>query len=123
MADFGADLETFRAEARDWLEANFPASLRKNPDAAEAAMMGAVKPQGDALLWKQRMAEKGWGTPTWPKEYAAGGLSPQQARILQQEMDRIGAYNPMVGMGLSMFGPIPICADIVAGLLWDSAPG
>ncbi|HZZ37305.1 MAG TPA: acyl-CoA dehydrogenase family protein, partial [Caulobacteraceae bacterium] len=105
MADFGAELETFRAEARDWLEANFPASLRDNEDAATAAMMGAAKPAGDAALWKQRMAEKGWGTPAWPKEYGAGGLTPQQARILQQEMDRIGAYNPMVGMGLSMFGP------------------
>jgi alkylation response protein AidB-like acyl-CoA dehydrogenase len=105
MADFGSDLATFRAEARDWLEANFPASLRKNADAAEAAMMGGLNPQGDALLWKQRMAEKGWGTPTWPKAYGAGGLTPQEARVLQQEMDRIGAYNPMVGMGLSMFGP------------------
>ena len=30
MADFGADveLETFRGEARAWLEANFPASLK-----------------------------------------------------------------------------------------------
>jgi alkylation response protein AidB-like acyl-CoA dehydrogenase len=51
------------------------------------------------------MAEKGWGTPTWPKKYGAGGLTPQEARVLYQEMDRIGAYNPMVGMGLSMFGP------------------
>ncbi|MDZ4364316.1 hypothetical protein [Brevundimonas sp.] len=30
MADFGADidLEAFRKEAREWLEANFPASLK-----------------------------------------------------------------------------------------------
>ena len=37
MADFGgADLDAFRIEAREWLEANFPASLRKNPDAITA---------------------------------------------------------------------------------------
>ncbi len=66
MADFGVELETFRAEARDWLEANFPASLRKDAEAAQEALMGGLNPQGDALLWKQRMAEKGWGTPTWP---------------------------------------------------------
>jgi alkylation response protein AidB-like acyl-CoA dehydrogenase len=106
MADFGgSDLDAFRAEAREWLEANFPASLRNDPDAGMRAMMGGAKPTGDALLWKQRMAEKGWGTPTWPKQYGAAGLTPAEARILQQEMDRIGAYNPMVGMGLSMFGP------------------
>ena len=28
MADFGGDLETFRAEARAWLEENAPKSVR-----------------------------------------------------------------------------------------------
>ena len=105
MADFGGEVETFRAEAREWLEANYPASLRADPEAGTRMMMGGFKPTGDHLVWKQRMAEKGWGTPTWPKQYGAGGLTPAEARVLGQEMDRIGAYNPMVGMGLSMFGP------------------
>jgi len=105
MADSGGALDAFRAEARDWLEANYPKSLRDDPEIGTRMMMGGVKPTGDNLVWKQRMAEKGWGTPTWPKKYGAGGLSPQENRVLQQEMDRIGAYNPMVGMGLSMFGP------------------
>ncbi|MFC3071077.1 acyl-CoA dehydrogenase family protein [Phenylobacterium soli] len=103
MADFGgSDLDAFRAEARQWLEANFPKSLAFS----EAALIpGGEKPTGDALLWKQRMAEKGWGTPTWPTEYGGGGLSGPQGRIVQQEMERLGAYNPMAGMGISMFGP------------------
>ena len=105
MADFGGEVETFRAEAREWLEANYPASLRADPEAGTRMMMGGFKPTGDHLVWKQRMADKGWGTPTWPKQYGAGGLTPAEARVLGQEMDRIGAYNPMVGMGLSMFGP------------------
>jgi alkylation response protein AidB-like acyl-CoA dehydrogenase len=103
MADFGgSELDAFRAEARDWLEANFPKSLANTQF---AMIPGGEKPTGDALTWKQRMAEKGWGTPTWPTQYGGGGLSGPQARVLQQEMDRIGAYNPMMGMGLSMFGP------------------
>ncbi|MBL8772308.1 MAG: acyl-CoA dehydrogenase family protein [Phenylobacterium sp.] len=105
MADSGGALDAFRAEARAWLEENYPKSLREDRRAGERAMVGGFKPEGDHLLWKQRMAEKGWGTPTWPKKYGAGGLSPAEARVLQQEMERIGAYNPMVGMGLSMFGP------------------
>ena len=33
MADFGAtELEAFRTEARTWLEANYPASLRGHPE-------------------------------------------------------------------------------------------
>ena len=106
MADFGgSDLDAFRTEARDWLEANYPQTLRADPDAGTRMIMGGVKLTGDHLLWKQRMAEQGWGTPTWPRKYGAGGLTPAEARVLGQEMDRIGAYNPMIGMGLSMFGP------------------
>jgi alkylation response protein AidB-like acyl-CoA dehydrogenase len=103
MADFGgADLEAFRAEARDWLEANFPKSLRNSE---QAMIPGAESLSEDAKAWKQAMADKGWGAPTWPTQYGGGGLSGPQARVLQQEMDRIGAYNPVAGMGTSMFGP------------------
>ncbi|HYD45406.1 MAG TPA: acyl-CoA dehydrogenase family protein [Phenylobacterium sp.] len=107
MADFGADvdLESFRKEARDWLEENFPKSLAHQPGIA-AALMDGPAPSGDIGLWKQRMGEKGWGTPTWPKEYGGGGLSGQEARVLQQEMARIGAFNPLTaGMGVTMIGP------------------
>jgi alkylation response protein AidB-like acyl-CoA dehydrogenase len=97
-------LEAFRAEARTWLEANFPASLRGDPALADA-YMGGEKPTGDYDLWRRRMGEKGWGAPTWPKAYGAGGLTPAEARVLAQEMAAIGAVNPIVGMGTSMFGP------------------
>ena len=103
MADFGgSDLDAFRAEAREWLDANFPKSLANLP---LAMIPGAEAQSEDHRLWKQRMADKGWGTPTWPTQYGAGGLSGPQARVLQQEMDRVGADHPMMGMGLSMFGP------------------
>jgi len=106
MADFGSEVEAFRGEARSWLEENYPQSLRRDAEATqEAIMMGGLKPTGDLKLWKDRMAAKGWGAPTWPKQYGGGGLTPQEARILQDEMVRIGATNPMAGMGTSMFGP------------------
>ncbi len=107
MADFGGetDREAFRAEARDWLAANFPASLRGKGAAILAESEGG-KAEGDAALWRQRMADKGWGAPTWPTQYCGGGLSAQAARVLQQEMERIGAFNPMAfGMGVTMIGP------------------
>ena len=100
MADFGGDAEAFRVEARDWLEANFPPSLK----GVELAMT-VEEPTGDAKLWKERMGAKGWGTPTWPNEYGGGGLTSAEARVLQQEMNRIGAWNPIGGMGVMMFGP------------------
>jgi alkylation response protein AidB-like acyl-CoA dehydrogenase len=107
VADLDADpaLAAFRAEARAWLEENFPTSLRGQAGLALAVMEGGA-PEGEMLLWRQRMAAKGWGAPTWPAVYGGGGLSGLQARVLQQEMNRLGAYNPLLhGMGVTMIGP------------------
>jgi alkylation response protein AidB-like acyl-CoA dehydrogenase len=104
-ADFGGELDAFRDEARTWLEANFPKSLGADPDAVTAmAMGGGPTPSEDFKLWQKRIGEKGWGTPTWPKQYGGGGLTAAEARVLAQEMARIGARNPIVGMGPGMFG-------------------
>src|SRR5947208_3304194 len=105
MADFGADveLEEFRNEARDWLTQNFPPALKGKAALANAEVSYNDR---DLKLWRKRIGEKGWATPTWPTEYGAGGLSPAQARVLAQEMAKIGAFNPMhFGMGVNMIGP------------------
>ncbi len=97
------DLEAFRAEARSWLEANFPPSLRGKASMMMGEEIGSRN--DDFEKWKAAMGEKGWGTPTWPKQYGGGGLSREQARVLQQEMARAGAWSPIGGMGVMMFGP------------------
>ncbi len=104
MADFGGtDLEGFRGEAKGWIEANFPASLKGKPN----PMMREerTQPSADQEAWRKAMGEKGWGVPTWPAAYGGGGLSGAEARIVQQELNKAGAYNPIGGMGVMMFGP------------------
>ncbi len=101
----GADLEAFRAEARAWLEENAPASIRNLPDVAVESSTLGLTPTADQELWRKRMGEKGWGAPTWPQAYGGGGLSAAQAKVLAQEMARLGVTNPIVGMGTAMFGP------------------
>src|ERR1700761_9628658 len=104
MADFGGgDLDAFRAEAKAWIEANFPAELKGKPNPMMREEAQKPSPAQDA--WKKAMGDKGWGTPTWPTQYGGGGLSPAEARVLQQELGRAGAYNPIGGMGVMMFGP------------------
>ena len=106
MPDFGGaevDLDTFRTEARDWLKANFPPALKGR--GGLMAQEGVGPQGGDYEAWRKAMGEKGWGVPTWPTQYGGGGLTPQQARVLQQEMNAIGAWNPIGGMGVMMFGP------------------
>jgi alkylation response protein AidB-like acyl-CoA dehydrogenase len=108
MTDVAAktDLDGFRAEAKAWLDANFPASLKGKAGIVMSGLEGG-RPTGDAAKWLKAIGEKGWTAPTWPAEYGGGGLSGKQARVLQDEMDRAGAFNPILGfgMGITMIGP------------------
>jgi alkylation response protein AidB-like acyl-CoA dehydrogenase len=106
MPDFGGtELDAFRTEIRGWLEANFPASLRRDASAVTEAEITGGKLAADAALWKERMGQAGYGTPTWPRDYGGAGLSRAEAKVLAEEMAAIGAPNPIGGMGVIMFGP------------------
>src|SRR5687768_14720361 len=111
MADFGGgELDAFRTEVRGWLEANYPAELRDgsaktDPEAIWAGRKfeGSNDPQ---IVWMRRMAEKGWTAPTWPSEYGGGGLTPAQARVLDQELSAGRYANPIASFGIWMLGPV-----------------
>jgi len=102
-----ASLEQFREETRAWLEENCPASMRTPMPQDESPGGGrrATFKNPDAKVWMERMGERGWTVPTWPKEYGGGGLSIDENRILQEELRRIHARPAHVGMGISMIGP------------------
>ncbi|WP_293676258.1 acyl-CoA dehydrogenase family protein [uncultured Phenylobacterium sp.] len=104
MADFGGtDLEAFRKEVREWVAQNFPASLKGA--GVSALTEERTEPTPAMEAWRKAVGSKGWGTPTWPKEYGGGGLSSAEARVVSGEFARAGAYNPIGGMGVMMFGP------------------
>jgi len=94
----------FRQEARDWLATNFPPALRGH-DNAISALEGPNEPTPDEERWRVAIGERGWGVPTWPAAYGGGGLDRAEARVLADEMARAGAWNPIGGMGVMMFGP------------------
>jgi len=98
----------FRDEVRSWLEQNCPAEMRK-PLASEADVCWGgrnVVFQSEAQQrWLRNMSGKGWTAPTWPSEYGGGGLDRAQAKILQEEMQRINARLPLFSFGISMIGP------------------
>jgi alkylation response protein AidB-like acyl-CoA dehydrogenase len=103
-----SDLELFRAETRAWLEENCPESMREPYRGEDDQVWGgrnAEYKHPDQKAWLDRMAAKGWTTPTWPKEYGGGGLDPKQARILAQEMQRLKCRRPLDSFGISMLGP------------------
>ena len=98
------DLQTFREDTRNWLEANCPPEMRKPGDVAWGGR-DAQFSHPDQKLWLERMGEKGWTCPTWPSEYGGGGLSKEENKILQEEMGSIGARSPLGSFGIWMLGP------------------
>ena len=101
------ELEQFRQQTRDWLEANCPASMRIKPTEKDN-VYGGRKWQwqnSDARVWLERMAGKGWTVPDWPQEYGGAGLTAQQSKVLYQEMQRLGCRKPLIGHGIMMLGP------------------
>ncbi|MEC9284736.1 MAG: acyl-CoA dehydrogenase family protein [Pseudomonadota bacterium] len=99
-----ADIDDFRAETRSWLEDNCPAGARGAGPISTGATSIAIDHE-DTQLWLDRMIEKGWTAPVWPKEYGGGGLDTGQYMALIQEMRRIDARAPLGGMGVSLIGP------------------
>jgi alkylation response protein AidB-like acyl-CoA dehydrogenase len=103
-----SDLDAFRAETRAWLEANCPKSMR-TPMVEEEVVWGGrgqLYSNPDSKLWLERMAAKGWTAPTWPVKYGGGGLSQEQAIVLDQELKAIHARAPLASFGLWMLGPV-----------------
>ena len=101
------ELDAFRDDVREWLEANCPPSMR-TPMPEEEVVWGGRKAtfnNPESKVWLERMAERGWTAPTWPKEYGGGGLGPDENRILQQELGRISARPPLNSFGIWMLGP------------------
>ena len=96
--------DAFRAALRDWIAANFPASLRgiRQPTNGHDQAAGPV---ADLAEWKQRFAETGWAAPLWPQRYGGGGLTVAQAEVLADELATAEAFCPIAGLGLMMLGP------------------
>jgi alkylation response protein AidB-like acyl-CoA dehydrogenase len=102
------DLETFRAETRAWLEANCPPEMRQPGAGRKRCLLGRAQrhlqergaatlaaSHGGARLDGARLAEG-----IWRRRALAG-----RDQVLQQEMARIGARNPLYSFGISMLGP------------------
>jgi alkylation response protein AidB-like acyl-CoA dehydrogenase len=102
------ELDSFRSDTRAWLEANCPpemrAPMRSEADACWGGRNWTFQSNAQRL-WLERMVERGWTVPHWPKEYGGAGLSPAEAKVLKEEIARIGARQPLYSFGISMLGP------------------
>ena len=95
----------FRAEVREWLEANAdrravgpPVPLDHSPE-AEARHHEAAK------VWQRKKFEGGWAAITWPVEYGGRGGTPIQQMIWNEEQARYKTPGDIFSIGIGMCGP------------------
>ena len=98
------NLENFRQETKDWLNENCPPEMRKPGDVSWGGRKARFS-HPDQEIWLERMGQKGWTCPTWPKEYGGGGLTKEENKILQEELFEIGARPALASFGIWMLGP------------------
>ncbi len=97
------DLADFRAETRAWLEGNCPEGA-KGPGTIPIGST-TIELEPDTRLWLERMAEKGWTVPTWPRKYGGAELNREEYQVLIEELQRVGARTPLTGRGVNYIGP------------------
>jgi alkylation response protein AidB-like acyl-CoA dehydrogenase len=115
---------TWRAEVAEFLEKELPEEfklrnrLTESPfvvnegtsvevtgqPKAAAGGSGFLLEGGAMGEWREKLAQRGWIAPSWPKEYGGAGLTTMEQFILNEEFAEAGA--PLMGgMGVSMVGP------------------
>jgi alkylation response protein AidB-like acyl-CoA dehydrogenase len=90
-----------RAEARAWLEANWP------PFARERNLVGKSRPYPleDSRAWQRVLYEGGWSAPAWPAEHGGRGFGPVENSVWAEEKARAGANVVFDIVGFGMAGP------------------
>ncbi|RIK04709.1 MAG: acyl-CoA dehydrogenase [Acidobacteria bacterium] len=94
----------FRAEAREWLEANVPEATGSGEslvfadvDDKEAVVRGKA--------WLKTLFEGGWAGLSWPKQYGGRDCSLMERVIWSQECAKAGAPSSINTVGEGMAGP------------------
>ena len=79
--------EAARAAARDWLAANWDPELTVRD-------------------WWARLADSGWGFPTWPEAWFGRGMSAAAAAGVRSAYAETGVLPPPTGLGQLLGGPM-----------------
>ncbi|MCY1347608.1 putative acyl-CoA dehydrogenase FadE17 [compost metagenome] len=91
--------KAFRQEVREFVAANLPSEIsRRILDLKHPA-------KDDYYRWQLILAKRGWGAPSWPKEFGGCGWNAAQKNIFEEEVYKAGAPRQMP-FGLAMVGPV-----------------
>ena len=89
--------ESFRQEARQWLEANVPSEPLASFDSPEGFEAHRQ--------WEQKLNSGGWAMVPWPVEYGGRGANLLEWLIFEEEYYRAGAPGRVNQNGIFLLGP------------------
>ena len=99
----------FRDEVRKFLKDELPEGLARKGGGGAMFGGGGRSRGGDyfqkLMPWLNKLSERGWVAPAWPKEYGGAGLTVIEQFILSQEMAMTGAPKSPNVIGLGWVGP------------------
>lgn len=61
--------------------------------------------RAEQVAWQQKLAERGWAAPNWPKEHGGAGFTPTQNYLFDLEMAKAGAPR-VLPFGITMVAPV-----------------
>jgi alkylation response protein AidB-like acyl-CoA dehydrogenase len=95
--DYTPNEETFRREARAWLEGNVPKTPLPSGDTAE----------GFALhrKWEKKLYDAGWAVVSWPKKYGGREATLMEWLIFEEEYYRAGGPQRIAQNGIFLLAP------------------
>jgi alkylation response protein AidB-like acyl-CoA dehydrogenase len=79
-----------------------PADVRAE---VAAWLADAWDPELSLREWRARLADSGWGCPTWPREWCGRGLPASAGGVVADEFARAGAVGPPGGVGPDLAVP------------------
>src|SRR5205823_3362367 len=97
--NFTAEENAFRDEVRAFVREKLPVHIRHK------VMNGLRLKREDHVEWQRILYERGWGGPSWPKEFGDPEWTTVQQYIFEEETSGAGAPRP-IAFGLKMVGPV-----------------
>ena len=97
--NFTPEEEAFRAEVREFARTAMPADVRT------AVEQGEHVDREQTIRWQKILHAKGWGAPSWPREWGGPGWDAVRQHIFDEEMALAGAPRQLP-FGLRMVGPV-----------------
>jgi alkylation response protein AidB-like acyl-CoA dehydrogenase len=96
---FTSEENAFRAGVRAFIEAAMPAETHRK------LSEGRSLAKAEIVHWQRRLNERGWATPSWPREHGGPGWNAVQRYIFLDELHQAPAPEPL-SFNVNMIGPV-----------------